>query len=195
MRAGDQYENPVSGQRVVVLQPSKDTGGEYLRMEEFVRPGGRLVLPHVHVGQTETFEVLEGRLGALVGSRRFTADQGETITVAPGTEHDWWNDGDTELHVEWELRGPGVARSEAMLETLGGLMNDGKINKKGLPNPLQMAVMGREFKDVFRPASPPPIFQDVLLGLLAPIGGALGYQATYEKYSTTPSDREERRRR
>jgi quercetin dioxygenase-like cupin family protein len=182
-RAGDELENSVTGERSVVRLGSEDTGGEYMVADLFARPGARVALPHVHPGMTETFEVLEGHLGVIVGDRRLTAGRGEKVTVPPGTVHDWWNGEDSEAHVLVEVRGPGVPRGEMAIETLWGLAREGKTNNKGNPNPLQMAVIAREFSDVFRPAKPPPIVQKVVLAILAPIGRALGYKPTYDKYS------------
>ena len=58
-----------------------------------------------------------------------------------------------------EVRGAGVARGEMAIETMWGLARDGKTNRKGVPNPLQFAVIVREFRDVIRPTKPPPIVQ------------------------------------
>jgi hypothetical protein len=66
------------------------------------------------------------------------------------------------------------------------LAKDGKVDpKSGLPNPLQWAVISREFKDEFRPARTPLLGQEVLYTLLAPIGKLLGYKARYADYSGT----------
>src|SRR3712207_7154017 len=50
------------------------------------------------------------------------------------------------------------------------LAADGKCNKKGLPNPLQLAVIGREFDKEGYLARPPLPIQRTLFGALAPIG-------------------------
>jgi hypothetical protein len=60
-----------------------------------------------------------------------------------------------------------------------GLAKGGKVNpKSGLPNPLQCALIAREYKDEFRPARPPLLVQRVLYRQLAPIGKLLGYQGS-----------------
>jgi mannose-6-phosphate isomerase-like protein (cupin superfamily) len=189
---GDELENPVTGERAVVRKGSDDTNGEYLLADLFVRPGGRVALPHVHPALTETFEVLHGRLDVVVDGRHSIAEPGQRITVPPGTVHDWWNAGDTEAHVLAEVRGRGVERFESMLATLWGLGRDGKTNAKGVPGPLQMAVTMSEFADTMRVTKPPFVVQRIVFGLLAPVGRAVGYRATYEKYqlagARSPSD-------
>jgi hypothetical protein len=71
-------------------------------------------------------------------------------------------------------------RFEAFFETFFGLAQDGKVNPKtGLPNPLQMAVMMREFRNELILARPPRLVQTLLFGLLASIGRLLGYKGQY----------------
>jgi hypothetical protein len=73
---------------------------------------------------------------------------------------------------------------EEWFETFFGLQKDGKINpKRGLPNPLQWAVISREYEDEIYLASPPLLVQRVRFGLLATIGKLLGYKARYPGYS------------
>jgi hypothetical protein len=55
MRAGDQIENPVTGERLVFTETARDTGGAYTRFDAYIRPGGHLPTAHVHPYQTETF--------------------------------------------------------------------------------------------------------------------------------------------
>ena len=66
-----------------------------------------------------------------------------------------------------------------MIRTFFGLAQEGKTNENGMPNLLQLAVISQEFGDVFRVKSPPIWFQRLFFGLLAPIGGLMGYKATY----------------
>ncbi len=186
MRAGDELENPVTGERAIVRQGSEDTQGEYLLCDLFVGRGGRVALPHLHPGLTETFEVLAGRLDVVVGDRRSIAVPGDKVSVPAGTVHDWWNEGDGEAHVLAEVRGPGVARFETVLATLWALGRDGKTNDKGVPNLLQLAVTFREFSDALQVAKPSPILQGIAFGVLAPIGRALGYRPVYPDKRSAP---------
>jgi hypothetical protein len=59
----------------------------------------------------------------------------------------------------------------------------------GLPNPLQWAVISREYEDELYLASPPLLVQRVRFGLLAQIGKLLGYKARYPKYSAAETAR------
>ena len=59
------------------------------------------------------------------------------------------------------------------------LANDGKTNRKGLPNPFRMAVIAHAFRDVIRLPFPPVLLQDMGLLLGAPMGRMLGYAPVY----------------
>ena len=78
---------------------------------------------------------------------------GERLTVAAGTPHAFWNAGDDEAHFVCEVR-PAL-QFEQLLETMFALANDGKTNRKGLPNPLRLAVIANHhFEDVRLPFPP-----------------------------------------
>jgi hypothetical protein len=79
--------------------------------------------------------------------------------------------------VNWQTR-PAL-KTEAFFETIWGLAKDGKVNDKGVPTLLRVALIAREYEDVFRLASPPWAVQRLLFGSLAPIGILLGYRAEY----------------
>ena len=100
--------------------------------------------------------------------------------VPPGVPHDWWNAGPEEALVRFEVR-PG-ARFEAMIRNAFGLAQDGKVNKRGMPNLLQLAVFAREFVDVIHFTRPPRIVQRFLFGLLAIPARLLGYRGSYPEY-------------
>ena len=61
--AGDQIENPVTGERLVFHETAAETNGERVVFETIVQPGGFVAAAHVHPFQTERFEVLAGTLG------------------------------------------------------------------------------------------------------------------------------------
>ena len=57
--AGDQIENPVTGERLVFHETAAETGGERVVFETIVQPNGFVAAAHVHPFQTERFEVLQ----------------------------------------------------------------------------------------------------------------------------------------
>jgi hypothetical protein len=68
---------------------------------------------------------------------------------------------------------------EALLETMFALAADGKTNRKGMPNPLRLAVIANAHFDTVRLPFPPAIVQRIGLALGSPLGRALGYGPVY----------------
>jgi len=64
-----------------------------------------------------------------------------------------------------------------MIETLFGLARLGHTDSKDMPDPLQLALVAREFSDVIVFRSPPLVVQRALFGVLAPIRRWCGYRA------------------
>lgn len=190
-RAGDVYENPVTGERVVVRVGAEESGGELAIADLYVSPGGAVAGEHVHPGIEEVFTVMSGRVGFRLDGREDVAGPGRRLVVPPGVVHYWWNAGGEEAHVVVELRGDArlLEGFVAMISNLFGLARDGKTDAKGRPNLLQAALFFREFDDVIRFVEPPRPAQKVLFGLLAPVASLLGYRAIHPGYG--PSGRVE----
>jgi hypothetical protein len=68
-----------------------------------------------------------------------------------------------------------------------GLAADGKTNRKGMPNPLRLAVIANHHFDDVRLPFPPQWMQRMGLALGAPVGRLLGYGATYEPAGAEPA--------
>ncbi len=181
IHAGDTIENPVTGERIVFRKTSHETGGEAVVIECIVQPTGFVAATHVHPSQEERFEILRGSVGFRVGRDERIAGPGERLTVPAGTAHRFWNAGDSEAHFVCEVR-PAL-QFEQLLETMFALAVDGKTNRKGMPNPLRLAVIARHHFDDVRLPFPPAWVQRVGLALGAPIGRLLGYGAMYEPRS------------
>ena len=185
IQQGQTLVNPVTGEQMTFIETSASTGGEYVLIELRADPGGAVAAAHVHPGQWERFEVVCGRLGAKVGGKEIEAGPGQVVGVAPGTAHTWWNAGDDELVFRCEVR-PAL-KFESLIETMFSLAADGKTNKKGMPNPLRLAVIARAHFDTVRLPQPPSWLQRVGLALGAPVGRLLGYEASYEPRAGTPA--------
>jgi quercetin dioxygenase-like cupin family protein len=177
IHAGDTIENPVTGERLVFRKTSLETGGEAVVVETFVQPHGAVAAAHVHPSQEERFEVLRGTLGFKIGGTKITAGPGQRLTVPAGTPHKFWNAGDDEAHFVCEVR-PAL-QFESLIETMFGLATDGKTNKKGMPNPLRLAVIANAHFDTVQLPFPPALIQKLGLAMGAPLGRMLGYQPTY----------------
>jgi mannose-6-phosphate isomerase-like protein (cupin superfamily) len=182
-RRGQVFENPVSGERAIVITDPPDQPDGVLVAELHVRPGGRVVVAHRHPGLVERFHVLRGEVGFLIGDREELLGPGRSAEVPVGVLHDWWQVGDEEAEVIVEVN-PG-ARFVEMVGTFYGLARDGKVDKKGIPRPLQLALSAQDYSDTMVVAKPPPWVQSVAFGVLAPIARMRGLKPTYEKYLTS----------
>jgi quercetin dioxygenase-like cupin family protein len=176
IRPGDRLENPITGEVLVFHRTAAETDGESVLVETIVRPQGFVAAAHVHPYQTERFEVLEGALGLRVGDKELVAKPGDVATVAPGTPHRFWNAGESDARFLCEVR-PAL-RFESLIETMFTLAADGRTNRRGMPNPLRLAVIARAHFDTVRLPFPPALLQRAALAVGAPLGRALGYQAT-----------------
>jgi quercetin dioxygenase-like cupin family protein len=177
INAGDTIENPVTGERLVFKQTAAETDGESVLFECFVHPNGFVAAAHVHPFQQERFQVIEGTVTFKLDGRELEAGRGDCICVTPGMRHQFWNAGDTEARFACEVR-PAL-QFEQLIETMFSLARDGRTNRKGMPNPLRLAVIARAHFDDVRLPFPPAWMQWVGLALGAPLGRALGYRATY----------------
>jgi quercetin dioxygenase-like cupin family protein len=184
IRAGDVIENPVTGERLVFRKTSRETNGEAVVLETFVQPNGFVAAAHVHPSQEERFQVLRGTVGFKLGRKKIVAGPGQRVTVPAGTPHKFWNAGEDEAHFVCEVR-PAL-QFERLIETMFGLAADGKTNKKGMPNPLRLAVIANHHFDDVRLPFPPQWMQRMGLTLGAPVGRLLGYGATYEPAGAEP---------
>ncbi len=178
IHAGDTIENPVTGERITFRKTARETGGEAVVLECFVQPTGFVAAAHVHPSQEERFQVLRGTVGFRVGGEERIAGPGERLTVPAGTPHKFWMPARARRisSARCDLR----CSFEQLLETMFALAADGKTNRKGLPNPLRLAVIARHhFGDVRLPF-PPAWLQRLGLAFGAPLGRAFGYGPTYE---------------
>jgi quercetin dioxygenase-like cupin family protein len=171
---GDTLENPVTGEVLVFRRTSAETNGESVLVETIVRPGGFVAAAHVHPYQSERFEVLQGRLGLRIGDREVLAEAGDVAGVSPGTPHRFWNAGEGDARFVLEVR-PALG-FESLIETMFTLAARGKTNRRGLPNPLRLAVIAKAHFDTVRLPFPPVAVQRAALALGAPVGRLLGYQ-------------------
>lgn len=180
VNVGDELTNPATGERGVVRVAPSLENGRLLVSDLFVQPGGAVVGEHIHPNIEEAFTVLRGNVGLKIGEKQMIAPIGERIVVPAGVVHDWWNAGDEEAHVVVEVK-PGDRFLE-MISNLFGLAQDGKTNKKGMPNPLQLVLFGKEFEDVVVFTKPPRFVFNLMYALLGPIAQMLGYRGSYPKY-------------
>ena len=187
VRSGDSIENPVTGEAMTFLLTGRETAGELLRIDMNVRPGGFVAGEHVHPHQEERFQITSGQITLCVDGQERRYVKGDHVTIPAGTPHLWWNSGADDLRVILEFRPAG--RFAEFITTFFALAQAGKTNRRGLPtDPLQLGVTFAEYRDVLFATRPPFAVQQVLFGVLAPLGRLLGYGAD-EPYPVRPVEK------
>jgi quercetin dioxygenase-like cupin family protein len=180
---GEIFENPVTRERAVIIElPWQNKQGRAVANLTAL-PGARVVGEHLHPALHESFSVLQGELTVVRDGQRSTLRAGETADIEPGVWHDWFNEADVDAVVRVEVT-PGE-RFAHMIETLFGLAREGHVDRKGMPNLLQLALTAQEFSDVIVLRKPPPTVQRIVFGALEPIARRRGYRATYPSLSRT----------
>jgi mannose-6-phosphate isomerase-like protein (cupin superfamily) len=177
IRAGDSIVNPVTGERLVFELTAHETDGAYTLFDTYVEPGGFVASAHVHPYQTEIFTVLEGRLAMKRGREKLELGPGDMVVVDPGVPHKFRNAGTQTLRFRAEVR-PSL-EFESLIETMFSLAAAGKTNRKGMPNPLQLAVVAHHHFNVARLPVVPHVLQRMALAPGALLGRAVGYTPTY----------------
>src|SRR6476619_1161568 len=175
---GQSSTNSVTGETLVFRTTSADTNGDCVVVETYVEPNGAVAAAHVHPSQEETFEVIAGELEFRLGKRKLVAKPGDRVLVPAGTPHKFRNVGEETAHFVCEVR-PALG-FEQLIETMFSLAEDGKVNKKGMPSPLRLAVIAKHHFDDVRLPFPPAWLQRLGLAMGAPLGRVLGFRATYE---------------
>ena len=170
-RARDVIENPVTGETIKFIRTSEDTGGARLEIELLLRPDAFLPAEHVHPSQDEAFTVLEGSVRFTSGKEVEVVSADGTLVVPGGRPHSWGPEGDAGARVRVVFTPPGSTAH--FFDTYFALARDGKVNAKGLANPIRMAQMGRTY-DVYLGAVP-VVLQRPVFTALDLAGRALGY--------------------
>lgn len=179
LEAGRWLHNPATGEVAHVL--SVDDEGRRIEVDLWLQPGAAVAGAHVHDHFIERFQVRDGEVGFQVGDdERVARPSDGTLEVPAGTVHDWWNAGSGIAHVRVEVEathgapGQPAARFASMIETLWSLGALGRVNAKGMPDPLWLAAIAREYSDAIRFVKPPALVQTILFGPMAAIAHRIG---------------------
>jgi mannose-6-phosphate isomerase-like protein (cupin superfamily) len=185
--AGEAFENPLTGERMVFGETARDTDGTRLEIEFFIKPHmGKGLAAHFHPYFDEQFEIIAGSAHYIVGTVEQATKAGDVFVLPKRVPHVHpWNVGDDILHYrkttlldkpekQWLLE------TEEFFETLYALAQAGEIGDDGLPkNLLQKAVVAQSLQPHTYAANLPIWVQNVLVGFLAAIGRAAGYKSYY----------------
>ena len=174
--------NPVTGMDIKFIKTAADTGGELLEMESTYNRKTKEPPPHYHPYQAEEFTIVEGELYTRIDGVPRIYKKGESFHIPARTVHSMWSNSNGKTILNWKTR-PAM-HSENFFETIAGLANDGKINRKGRPGLLQSALIVSHFSSVFRLSKPPIIVQKILFGVLHIVARIWGTRLFIKNTST-----------
>ena len=191
--AGQVFENPLTGERMVFRKTAHDTNGTLLEIEFFIKPHtGKGRGAHIHPSFDERFEIFSGSACYMIGQDEYSAAAGDVVVLPKAIPHVHpWNAGDDVLHMRRVIQFSRpemsmLAAIEAFLETLYALAQQGKVGKNGLPkNFLQTVVVAHAIHPATYGAGLPVALQRSLFRVLAAIGRARGYKAYYPALSNS----------
>lgn len=167
-------ENKILGDKARFLITSEDSKGELMRGEMWLKPNAQGPPLHYHPIQSETFEVVRGKLGLEVDGKKMVFGPGEKYTVQPNSAHKWYNAGEEELYMIAELR-PAL-KTEFFLESMYSLAQQDKVNKVGLPGTLQFAAILNECPGELYIVGPPIIAQKFMAKVVGRFAKLIGYK-------------------
>jgi len=173
--------NPVTGEMAHILTGPADEPRPLIEVVLFLQPGAAVAGAHRHPTLIERFEVIEGEVSFLIDGEERAMRPGDGVAEVPaGTVHDWWNSGSGIARVEAAVEvAAGAAPASAerfigLIEALWSLGALGAVGDDGMPDPIWLAAIGREYRDVIRFEQPPAPIQAVLFPLLATTARVLG---------------------
>src|SRR5260370_17807680 len=99
--AGQTFENPLTGERMVFRKTAHDTNGTLLEIEFFIKPHtGKGLGAHIHPSFDERFEIISGSACYIIGQDACFAAAGDVVVLPKAIPHVHpWNAGDNLLHV------------------------------------------------------------------------------------------------
>jgi mannose-6-phosphate isomerase-like protein (cupin superfamily) len=176
----DTITNPVNKHQITFLQQGSNTDGKLLEMDSLYPVISSEPPPHYHPYQTETFTVIEGELTIRINGEIRTLKQDDSIVISPNTTHSMWNAKEQKTRVRW-LTEPAL-KTEDFFRNVFGLANDHKVNKNGMPDIFQSALLAKEYSNEFRLSSPPFFIQIILFNVLGIVGRLKGLKSSYPEY-------------
>jgi len=148
-RAGDRFEMP-DGSVYAVKKAAADTGGELVEMEFTLPPGSVAPPPHIHLGMTEEYEVIEGSFDVMIDTTWTTLAPGSLASVPPDALHTFRNRSGATVQVRNVHRPP--ARFEDYIEHICKLARARSIKGARDPRlPIYLSMLMLEYPETLAP--------------------------------------------
>ncbi len=164
---GLRLDNQLTGEDLLFLETSSDTGGAYLEVKSIfhyatIEPPG-----HYHPNQEEIITVLTGVISVRLDGQLRVAAEGDTIYIPKGAKHSVFNAHNQEAVIQWKLI-PAL-NSEYVLENLTILSNKGVTKENGKLGLFCRSRITEKFPGEFRWAKPSWPMQKIAIFLFYPL--------------------------
>ena len=183
-KPGDELIDAEGG-KIIFKETAASSNGQLLEMEAIYPANSEVPPEHYHPYQEERFQVIEGKIRAIVDGQENLYQPGQEFTIPPGTPHAMHNVSKEEGRVNWQTR-PAM-KTEFFHEIIRSLYQDGENSTNRGPSLLQLAVIFWEYRSEFRLKKPPYVIQFILFGILSTIGRLKGYKSHYTEETTVDS--------
>jgi uncharacterized protein YndB with AHSA1/START domain/mannose-6-phosphate isomerase-like protein (cupin superfamily) len=155
---------PALGVRVELRRTAADTDGELIEFDVVGRARGFIAAEHLHTGQTEHYQVIEGTMRLVVDGREHVLGPGEEMETPSGVLHRQLPGDEREGRVRVTLRPAG--RTEEFLRRVAAV----RMNRFGYPGLIDAAGIVRDFGAEGHAAKPPLGVQKALSRFLLAVG-------------------------
>jgi quercetin dioxygenase-like cupin family protein len=150
-RPGEVLDVPTLGMRIEFRTTAEESGGELVEFDLVGRPRGFITLPHVHPGQIERHEVIEGRLRIRTSAIERLLRPGEVVETPAGVKHRHGSDEASRIRVQVRPAND----FEPWLERLAELERNGELLASGFPKPVAAAKLLLDFEGGAHARVPP----------------------------------------
>jgi len=162
-KPGEVLDAPSLGVQIEFRTTTEESGGALLEFDVVGRPKGFITTPHVHPGQRERHEVIEGSMRIKRGGVESTLHPGDAIETPAGRAHTHRSADDRPGRVRVRLQPAG--RTEAWLERIVAMDREGQF-VGGWPRPVAGAHLIRDFEGEAHATSSPPRAQRAIAGAI-----------------------------
>ena len=168
-----------SGERLTFLRLVRDPDGDWLDVENVVKPGAGPPM-HVHHRQEEALTVRRGRIGyQRPGGDPQYAGVGETVVFKAGDAHRFWNAGEDDLYCTGYVR-PAHNLAYFLSEVFASQRRNGGTR----PDLFDVAFLTWRYRTEFAMVEIPAFVRRFVIPIQVAIGMLLG---KYQRYANAPA--------
>ncbi len=158
-----------TGETITFVKTSADKNDEFVEMICTLPAGGQGPPKHIHTLQTELFEVIEGKLGLLVGRDKNVFEPGQSYQLPTNTIHSFYTADNTDIKFRTILK-PALD-IEWFLTEIFASMNRANSTK---PSIFEASYILSQMNEQYYLADIPMFVQKNIFPILAAIGKTFG---------------------